>query len=53
VASGEATARHLAEQGTIVVLGARRVERIQALARELAGRGRRALPIPTDVTDRE
>ena len=32
---GEATARHLAQQGAKLVLGARRQDRIQALAREL------------------
>jgi NAD(P)-dependent dehydrogenase (short-subunit alcohol dehydrogenase family) len=34
-----------------VVLGARRVERIEALARELTGKGRKALALRTDVTD--
>jgi len=48
---GEATARLLAAQGATVVLGARRVERIQALADELNGSGGKALAIPTDVTD--
>jgi NADP-dependent 3-hydroxy acid dehydrogenase YdfG len=33
---GEATARHLAERGSTVVLGARRRDRIDALAEELA-----------------
>jgi NADP-dependent 3-hydroxy acid dehydrogenase YdfG len=37
---GEATARHLATQGASVVLGARRTERIEAIAKELE-RGRR------------
>jgi NADP-dependent 3-hydroxy acid dehydrogenase YdfG len=32
---GEAAARHLARQGAKPVLGARRVERLQALAKEL------------------
>jgi NADP-dependent 3-hydroxy acid dehydrogenase YdfG len=50
---GEATARHLAELGATVVLGARRVERIQALANELTGRGAKALAIATDVTQRD
>lgn len=49
---GEATARHLSAQGATVVLGARRVERIQALADELDGNGGRALAVRTDVTDR-
>lgn len=48
---GEATARHLAVEGATVVLGARRVERIKALADELNGRGGKALAIQTDVTD--
>ena len=46
---GEAAARHLSAQGAKVVLGARRIERLQALAAELG------LPagavIQTDVTD--
>lgn len=47
---GEATARHLAAQGAKLVLGARRVERLQALARELSlGQG---AAVRTDVTDR-
>lgn len=48
---GEATARELAKQGAVVVLGARRLERIQALAEELNGQGGRALAVQTDVTD--
>jgi len=47
---GEATARLLSSQGATVVLGARRVERIQALADELAGQGGKALAKSTDVT---
>jgi NADP-dependent 3-hydroxy acid dehydrogenase YdfG len=46
---GEATARFLFAQGASVVLGARRVDRIQALARELTGHGGKALAVPTDV----
>src|SRR5207249_5560775 len=48
---GEATARHLCAQGATVVLGARRAERIQALADELNGDGGKALALQTDVTD--
>jgi NADP-dependent 3-hydroxy acid dehydrogenase YdfG len=49
---GEATARHLSAQGARLVLGARRIERLQALAGELTGSGGKALAIATDVTDR-
>ena len=48
---GEATARLLSAQGAIVVLGARRVDRINALANELTASGGQALAVPTDVTD--
>src|SRR5437667_7825939 len=50
---GEATARLLSAQGASVVLGARRIERLQALANELAGSGGKALAITTDVTQRD
>jgi NADP-dependent 3-hydroxy acid dehydrogenase YdfG len=49
---GAATARYLAARGAIVVLGARRMERIEALADELKGNGAKALAKTTDVTDR-
>ena len=49
---GEAAARLLSAQGARVVLGARRVDRIQSLANELAANGGKALAVPTDVTDR-
>ena len=49
---GEASARLLSSQGAILVLGARRAERIQALASDLNGKGGQALAVPTDVTDR-
>jgi NADP-dependent 3-hydroxy acid dehydrogenase YdfG len=48
---GEATARHLAERGASVVLGARRSDRIAKLAEELAAKGYKAKAIQTDVTD--
>jgi NADP-dependent 3-hydroxy acid dehydrogenase YdfG len=48
---GEATARHLSELGAVVVLGARRVDRIDALAAELVAAGGKALAVQTDVTD--
>jgi NADP-dependent 3-hydroxy acid dehydrogenase YdfG len=50
---GEAAARHLSSLGATVVLGARRADRIQALAQELIDRGARALAITTDVTQFE
>ena len=48
---GEASACLLSSQGATVVLGARRAERIQALADVLNGKGGKALAVPTDVTD--
>lgn len=47
---GEATARLLSKEGATVVLGARRIDRIQALAEELTAAGGKALAIGTDVT---
>jgi NADP-dependent 3-hydroxy acid dehydrogenase YdfG len=47
---GEAAARLLSVQGAPVVLGARRTERIQALAGELNKNGGKALAVTTDVT---
>lgn len=47
---GEATARLLAERGASVALGARRVERLDALAGDLRDRGFPAITCPTDVT---
>ena len=47
---GEATARLLSAQGASVVLGARRVDRLQSLANELTASGGKALVIATDVT---
>jgi len=46
---GEATARLLSVQGASVVLGARRIDRLRALADELSRRGGKALAVPTDV----
>jgi NADP-dependent 3-hydroxy acid dehydrogenase YdfG len=43
---GEAAARYLAERGAAVVLGARRTERIEALAQELTAPGTRRKPSP-------
>ena len=47
---GEATARHLSAQGAILVLGARRTDRIESLAAALSASGGKALAITTDVT---
>jgi NADP-dependent 3-hydroxy acid dehydrogenase YdfG len=49
---GEATARHLAQQGAKLVLGARRQDRIDALAKELTGTGGQAVAVAMDVSDR-
>lgn len=50
---GEAAARHLAALGATVALGARRKERIEALAKDIARAGGKALAIATDVVDRK
>jgi NADP-dependent 3-hydroxy acid dehydrogenase YdfG len=47
---GEATARLLSAQGASVILGARRVDRLQSLANELTASGGKALAVATDVT---
>lgn len=49
---GEAAARRLSAQGAVVVLGARRLDRIEALAAELRAAGSKALAQATDVVDR-
>jgi len=41
----------LAEAGADVVLAGRRAERVEATADEVRSRGRRALPVSTDVSD--
>jgi NADP-dependent 3-hydroxy acid dehydrogenase YdfG len=50
---GAAAARHLAAKGASVVLGARRADRIEALAAEIAKAGGKATAVVTDVTKRE
>jgi NADP-dependent 3-hydroxy acid dehydrogenase YdfG len=50
---GEATARLLAERGASVVLGARRVERLNDIAREIRASGGAAVTCRTDVARRE
>lgn len=50
---GEATARFLSAEGATVVLGARRLDRIESLADELTRRDGKALAVATDVTQFE
>ncbi len=50
---GEAAAKHLAQLGAAVVLGARRTDRIEKLANEIEESGGKALAIATDVTKRD
>lgn len=48
---GRQMALHLADAGADVVCAARTPEQIESVAEEIRSRGRRALVIPTDVTD--
>ena len=48
---GEASAKALSAKGAILVLAARRLERIDALVEEFSKNGKKALAIQTDVTD--
>lgn len=50
---GEAAARTLSAAGATVVLGARRTDRIEALAAELTAAGGHALAVSVDVTSAE
>ena len=50
---GRGTAIALAEAGADVVVAARTLEDLDATAKEIEARGRRALAVPTDVTDTE
>lgn len=50
---GEAAARHLAKEGAILVLAARRKERIDGLAKEINENGGKASAKQTDVTQAE
>ena len=50
---GEATARHLAERGARVMVGARRTDRLEALVSDLTGRGHEAAYAALDVSSRE
>jgi NADP-dependent 3-hydroxy acid dehydrogenase YdfG len=48
---GEATARAAVQAGAVVALGARRTERIEALAEDINKGGGKAIAITTDVAD--
>jgi NADP-dependent 3-hydroxy acid dehydrogenase YdfG len=50
---GEAAAKHLSELGATVVLGARRADRIEKLAKEIHDKGGKALALAMDVTQRD
>ena len=50
---GAAAARHLAAEGASVVLGARRSDRIDAIAAEITKAGGNAIAVATDVTKRD
>ena len=50
---GESTARHLADLGAIVVLGARRKDRLDAIVKDITAKGGNALAVTVDVTKRE
>jgi NADP-dependent 3-hydroxy acid dehydrogenase YdfG len=49
---GEATARHLAERGAMVMLGARRIDRLDGLAAEINRDGGKAEAMAVDVAKR-
>ena len=50
---GEAAAKHLSNLGATVVLGARRADRIEKLAKEINENGGKALAFAVDVTQRD
>ncbi|MBB5636834.1 NADP-dependent 3-hydroxy acid dehydrogenase YdfG [Pedobacter cryoconitis] len=50
---GYATAKKLSEQGAIVSLGARRIEKLEALVKEITAHGGQALARRTDVGQKE
>src|SRR6516162_9006401 len=49
---GESTARHLAKLGATVILGARRKDRLDAIVKDIAAKGGKALAVAVDVTKR-
>jgi NADP-dependent 3-hydroxy acid dehydrogenase YdfG len=50
---GEATARHLAERGACLVLGARRKDRLESVASDIRAAGGKAEVVVTDVTRKD
>jgi NADP-dependent 3-hydroxy acid dehydrogenase YdfG len=50
---GEAAARHLSEQGAVVVLGARRADRLESVAQELKAKGAKVSTVTMDVCRRD
>jgi len=50
---GAATARHLAERGALLVLGARRKDRLESLANDIRAAGGKAEVLVTDVTRKD
>ena len=49
---GEATAKHLAEKGAKVILGARRTDLLEQIVNDIASKGGAAAYLQTDVTDK-
>jgi len=49
---GETTAKHLAERGAAVMLGARRLDRLEGLAAEIGRGGGKAEAMAVDVAKR-
>lgn len=49
---GEATAKHLAQKGAIVVLGARRADKLEAIVNDIKLKGGTATYLVTDVTSK-
>lgn len=47
---GEATAKHLAQKGALLVLGARRKDKLDAVAQDIQEAGGKATVVVTDVT---
>jgi len=50
---GEATARELASRGAEVAIAARRIDRLESLAGEIADAGGTAMPIESDLADQD